>query len=68
MTDKVQCSESDVPYCLYLCEDTETIVDLLPSSSSYVGDVAGGHRGEHGAHRVPVRQEDANMRMITLSL
>jgi len=36
-----------------LCEHTQTIVHLLSSSCSYIRDVAGGHRGEHRAHRVP---------------
>ena len=41
------------PKTLYLGEDTQPVVNLRPSSSSNIGNVAGGHRGEHRAHGVP---------------
>ena len=33
-------------------------MDLLSPCSSYIRNVAGGHRGEHGAHWVPTGSEE----------
>ena len=45
---------SDLTYLMsHLCEDTETVVDLLSTSGSHIGKVTGGDGGEDATHRVP---------------